>query len=164
MGRWRKGYPLKSLTGGSYTALAPQISAQSFAQSSPAGAIGEHWPSLGSQLSNTWKNPVLGHLRGGPREPHFEQALRDPPPAPCSMGMFRFDCLVTRRIDHHTNLPVSHGSTSPTPSPGRAAVMCGSRCRLGAPPPQLASSFLSVSAVRRCMFLFKPPSHSQSSI
>ena len=43
-------------------------------------------------------HPVLGHLRGGPREPHFEQALRDPPPSPlqqrggCSWGDVRFDC------------------------------------------------------------------------
>ena len=43
-------------------------------------------------------NPVLGHLRGGPREPHFEQALRDPPPSPlqqrggCSWADVRFDC------------------------------------------------------------------------
>jgi hypothetical protein len=48
---------------------------------------------------------VLGHLRGGPREPHFEQALRDPPPSPlqqrggCKLGGFDsiHDCfLVTR--------------------------------------------------------------------
>ena len=54
-------------------------------------------------------HPVLGHLphlRGGPREPHFEQALRDPPPSPlqqrggCKLGGFDsiHDCfLVTRR-------------------------------------------------------------------
>ena len=48
------------------------------------------------------RHPVLGHLRGGPREPHFEQALRDPPPSPlqqrggCKLGGFDsiHDCFL----------------------------------------------------------------------
>ena len=65
------------------------------------------------------------------------------------IGRYRADIEINiSPIEFHTNLPVSHGSISPTPSPGRAAVMCGSRCRLGAPPTTTAraSFFLSVSA------------------
>ena len=51
----------------------------------------------GGRAKRTFKSylhPVLGHLRRGPREPHFEQAPRDPPPAPLPRRgrMFPFDC------------------------------------------------------------------------